>query len=382
MKTNSISVLVIDSDPASRKYLAAMLGKNGYMVLEASLGREGLISSWRDRPDIIILDPQLPDLTGLDVVTRLRQDPRTAKVHLVAFSNQNKPDEMARLLVAGCNEYLVKSGQTLQKLLDLIPALLEPQSPVKKGSLVVFLSAKGGTGTSSLCANVAMCVANRAGDRNVAMIDLVLPIGSIAQIVGYEGSLNLVTVAEKGPTPIASSYLKDNLVHIPVWNFHLLAGAPDPESASRLSGERVAEILNALMESYDYIFVDLGRSLSRISLPIIQKAEIISMIVSTDLATTALSRTVWQYLQTQSVDPSRLFVIQNRAVGLEGLKKTEIEKMLGLPIQVTMPYMADGFSVANNRHEPLAFKYPTDSATLLLEHVSEQMIELGRRASS
>ena len=78
MESTLISVLVIDADSASRKYLAASLSKSGYSALSAALGREGLISAWRDQPRIIILDPALPDLSGLEFVNRLG---RTA-VHL------------------------------------------------------------------------------------------------------------------------------------------------------------------------------------------------------------------------------------------------------------------------------------------------------------
>src|ERR1035437_4916204 len=104
METTPISVLVIDADSVSRNYLVAMLGKSGYKVLSASLGREGLISAWRDQPAIIILDPTLPDLPGLDLVTRLRQDRRTARLILVALSSRENPQEMAALLAAGCSE--------------------------------------------------------------------------------------------------------------------------------------------------------------------------------------------------------------------------------------------------------------------------------------
>ncbi|MFA5872328.1 MAG: hypothetical protein WC832_00025 [Anaerolineales bacterium] len=55
MDTKPISVLVIDGGAASRNYLTVMLRKSGYTGLSASLGREGLISAWKDQPDIIIL---------------------------------------------------------------------------------------------------------------------------------------------------------------------------------------------------------------------------------------------------------------------------------------------------------------------------------------
>jgi MinD-like ATPase involved in chromosome partitioning or flagellar assembly/ActR/RegA family two-component response regulator len=380
METKANSVLVIDGDSASRNFLAAMLSKNGYTVLSTSLGREGLISAWRDQPDIIILDPVLPDLTGLELITRLRQDRRTSKVMLIALCSREDSQEMSTLLNAGCNEYLVKSSQTLQKLLDLLPHVenAEKPEPKKQGRLIVFLSAKGGTGTSSLCANIAMCAASEKEDRKVAVIDLVLPIGSIAHIVGYEDPLNLVTVAMQTPDQLTPEFFKDNLPAIPGWYFYLLAGSPDPESANRLSGDRVGEILTAILESYDFVFVDLGRSLSRISIPIILKADIIALILSTDMATAELTMTVWDYLKTQGVDSQRIYAIQNRAVGLEGLMKSELEKMIGLSIGVTMPYIGDNLTVANNRHEPVVTRFQDGSITFMLKQVASLMVEVDK----
>ena len=383
MDTTLFSVLVIDADSASRNYLAAMLSKSGYKVLSASMGREGLVSAWRDQPSIIILDPALPDLPGLDLVNRLRQDRRTAKVTLIALSSRVNPPEMAALLAAGCSEYMVKSSQTVQKLLELLPLFISGESnlPKKQGKLITFISAKGGTGTSSLCANIAMCLATEKADKKVAVIDLVLPIGSIAHILGYTERFNLITAARLAPDQMTAEYFKDNLPHISGWYFHLLAGAPDPESANQLPVERVGDILKAILESYDFIFVDLGRSLSRISLPIIQKADVIVMILSTDLATAELTMTVLEYLKDQGVDSQRIFPIQNRAVGLEGLTRLELEKRIGLPIGVTMPYMGDNFTVANNRHEPLATRLQNDSSILLLRQAARQMAEVDKHSN-
>ena len=381
METRTISVLVIDGDTASRNFLAARLSKTGYTVLTASLGREGLISAWRDLPDFIIFDPVLSDLKGLELTARLRQDRRTSKVMLIALSSRDDPLEANALLQAGCNEYFVKSSQTLIKLMEILPNIEngEKPEPKKQGRLIVFLSAKGGTGTSSLCANIAMCVAREKKDRKVAVVDLVLPIGSIAHIVGYDEPLNLITTALQNPDQITSAFFKDNLPSIPGWYFYLLAGAPDPESANRLSGDRIGEILTAILESYDYVFVDLGRSLSRISIPIILKADIIALILSTDLATAELTKTVWDYLKNQGVDPERICAIQNRAVGLEGLLKSELEKMIGLTIGVTMPYIGDNMTVANNRHEPMATRFQDGSITFMLKQVAGQMVEADKR---
>jgi pilus assembly protein CpaE len=381
METKPASILVIDGDPASRNYLAVMLGKEGYTIIPTSSGREGMISAWRDQPDMVIMDPVLPDLSGLELIKRLRQDRRTSALPFVVLSNRNDPQEMTSLFEAGCNEYLVKSSETIQKLLEVIPHILniELKAPSVKGKLVAFLSAKGGTGTSSLCANIAMGLAIQKADKKVAVIDLVLPIGSIADIVGYRDKSNLVTISTQPADQTTEAYFRDNLPIIPGWNFHLLAGAPDPDSANRLSGDRIIDIVGGIEDAYDYIFVDLGRSLSRISMPIIQQADVIVLVLSTDLATADLTLTIWEYLKSQGIDSERIYAIQNRAVGLEGLTKVELEKKVGLPIRVTMPYMGDNLTVANNRNEPLINRYPNDSASVILRQIGAQIADMESR---
>ena len=382
METTQISVLVIDGDAASRNYLTVMLRKAGYTVMAVSLGREGLISAWKDLPDIIILDPMLPDLPGQELVARLRQDRRTAKVPCLALSSRQDSQDMNALLAAGCTEYMIKSSQVLPHLLDLIPRLLRGESsvPKKNGILVAFLSAKGGTGTSSLCANIAMCLGSESPETRVAVMDLVLPIGSIADIVGFNDRLNLVTITMQDPAQTTAAFFKENLPRVPNWFFHLLAGSPDPDSANQLVVSRLDGILAAIMESHDFIFVDLGRALSRISLPIIQKADAVVLIVGTDLASAILTQTVWEYLKNQGIDPRRLYSLQNRAVGLEGLTKTEFEQMTGTQIRLTMPYMSGNFTIANNRHEPVMIKFPNDSSTFTIKQAAHQIAELGKKS--
>ena len=81
------------------------------------------------------------------------------------------------------------------------------------------------------------------------------------------------------------------------------------------------------------------------------------------------------------MDLQRIYAIQNRAVGLEGLTKAALEKMLGLPIGVTMPFMGDNVTVANNRHEPLISRIQSDSISLLLKQATNQMIATDKHSN-
>lgn len=382
MDTKPTSVLIIDGDSTSRNYLANALGKAGYLVFTASLGREGLVSAWRDLPDIIILDPLLPDLPGLELIKRIRQDRRTSNVPCVALSSQADPQDKLAYISAGCNDYLVKTSQSVAYLLDLLPRLInsEVTAPAKRGILVAFLSAKGGVGTSSLCANIAMCLGSEKIENRVAVMDMVLPIGSIADIVGHEGTLNLITVTQQTPDQTSAAYFKEKLPRVAGWYFHLLPGSPDPETANQLAVNRIEQIMTAIMESHDYVLVDLGRALSRITQPIIRKADVIVLVIGTDLSTTIITNTVWKYLQSKGIDSQHLYVLQNRAVGLEGLTKLELEQMTGLQVQITIPYMSGNMTVANNRHEPLLSRDPNDSGSLAIKQAASQIAEMGQQS--
>ncbi len=378
------TILVVDGDLASRNYIAAALEQEGHRVLQASSGKEGLIFAWRDRPDIIIADPVLADLPGEAFAARLRSDARTAKVPLVALSRDAAPARMLSCKDAGFNEYLVKGPQAIPSLLTTVEMLLGggALAPKEGGLLIAFLSAKGGTGTSCLCANFGRGVADRHPEAHVVVADLVLPIGSIAGLVGYRDDQNLVTVAAMPASETTPDFLRHRLVLMEQWQFHLLAGSPDPQHGNDLVVGRITELVTGLKAAYDYVLLDLGRSLSRISLPIIQQADLVVMVLGADTSTVTLTRVVWEYLQSKGVQAASMFPILNRAVGLEGLTKAEIESALGVPIKTSIPYLGGNFSMANNQHQPYSVKFPGDTASIVLKDTAQQMIDSARRVRS
>jgi len=368
----------VDADEANRGFLTQLLHKKNYQVRQAASGAEGLHLLESAHPNIIIFDPNLPDMNARELLDRLQQHPEVADIPVVVLSGRSDPEEMQTCLQAGCAEYYVKSGMVMMTVVDAIPRFLVEgrrlRKKQEKGFLYVFLSAKGGTGTSSLCANIGTSLAGHLAQSTVAIADLVLPMGSIAALVGAkEDEFNLVTVANQPTEKITPAFLKDNLVVPPRWAFHLLPGAPDPETAINLNVGHIPNIVESMRKVYDHVLVDLGRSLSRISLPLIQSADLVVLILSTDLSTVNHTKKLWHYLRAQGISADHMFPILNRAVGLEGLTKAEAEKILELDIKLTMPYMMGNFTLANNQNTPVSVKFPTDTATLMLKQAAMEM---------
>ncbi len=394
-------ILLVDADVASRNFIARKL-QHEYQVIETGSAKEGLIYAWRDRPALAIIEPSLPDLRGEEVAQKLKQDPRTAQMPLIALSSDPNPMREKSCLVAGFDAYITKSGQAVSLLNEAMarllggaaalassqPAVVSASTPlqttpvpsVKKGGLlIVALSAKGGVGTSSILANLAMSVAQLHKDASVAVMDMVLPIGSIAPIVGYTGEQNLVTIASLPSDETTPEFFSKNLTKIRDWKFHLLAGSPDPESSNRLNVNRIWDIVIALKSAYDYVLIDLGRSLSRFSLPLIQYADVVALIVSPDLSTVTMTNTLLEFFNNKNIKSESIFPILNRVVGLEGLSKAEVEKMLGMDIRYIVPHVGGNFTLSNNSHIPFSIQHPGDAASVLLREMAQKMTDLALR---
>lgn len=390
------SILIVDADNVSLNYLMRIVKEQHYSAMGVGSGKEGLIATWRDQPDLIIFDPTLGDISPEEFLLKLRRDLRSVDIPILALSTNTDVAMRDACIQAGCNEYMLKSGEvvaalpgTVERMLGEEPEVVQEvhkeqpevaQEIVKEGGyLIVFLSAKGGTGTSSLCANYAMSIHHTKPEASVVVADLVLPIGSIAPIVGYEGEIDLISVANLPSEETTGEYFHKRLPEFELWDFQLLAGASDPERANELQIQRIPEIITALQQAYDFVFVDLGRSLSRISLPLLKKADLLALIIGADKSTITLTKKVLDYLRAQGIDSKNFYAILNRAVGLEGLTKAEAEEILGLPVRAALPYMGGSFALANNLNQPIILKYPENTASLVFKGDASDMIKTANK---
>jgi two-component system KDP operon response regulator KdpE len=136
------TALVIDDEPQIRRLLRVTLEANGYQVVEAATGQEGLVQAAQCRPNVVVLDLGLPDMDGISVLKRLRE---WSRVPVIILSVQDRDAEIAAALDAGADDYVTKPFGSAELLARLRVALRhsEKQSepPVfQTGQLVVDLA--------------------------------------------------------------------------------------------------------------------------------------------------------------------------------------------------------------------------------------------------
>jgi two-component system, cell cycle response regulator DivK len=101
-------ILVVEDNEKNKKLVRDVLEASGYRTLEAATGEQGVERAVDHRPDLVLMDVQLPDIDGVEVLRRMRADERTASVPVLALTAQAMDGDRERFLAAGFDGYLSK----------------------------------------------------------------------------------------------------------------------------------------------------------------------------------------------------------------------------------------------------------------------------------
>jgi len=116
------TILVVDDSPTERFFLTDILRKNGYEVLNANSGEEGVAKAKSDRPDLILMDVVMPGLNGFQATRMLSRDPDTQSIPVIMCTTKGQETDRIWGLRQGAVEYLVKPI-VAEELISRIKAL-------------------------------------------------------------------------------------------------------------------------------------------------------------------------------------------------------------------------------------------------------------------
>ena len=102
------TALIIEDNSDNMVLITRLLEKAGYQTIRAWTGREGVEMAVHDSPDFIILDIQLPDIDGREVLRRIRAFEAAASIPVIAMTSYAMSGDRERLLAAGCDGYIEK----------------------------------------------------------------------------------------------------------------------------------------------------------------------------------------------------------------------------------------------------------------------------------
>lgn len=377
-------VLIIEPDTSLLAYLSQMLTQAGFTPAGAPSGKEGLIEAWRLPPDLIVLEPALPDVEGLTLLRKLRADRRTADTPIVVISSRSHPPDIAAAKQAGANTYIIKRNGADVELLGVVRDRLgTPQKRTHSltnllgnGKIISFVGSKGGAGTSLLCANMAHLLAGLVAPKTVGVLDLATPLGTLEHLTGVyaEAAPRAIHALRPDTRLLGPERLRGLMVSLPKWRFHLLPGFASPEQASGLTQTQLNAVLAPARSAFDYVLVDAGRPGPDWLGHVLRQSNRVVLVLGGDDTGVSLAKSTLKYLSQETVRPTRILALLNRATSVESHPRAWVERELGLSLSTVIPHASDAWAQSYVRHAPLSHDYPTAIFTTILQELTQTLL--------
>lgn len=121
-------ILLVEDNEMNRDMLSRRLAKRGYEVLIAVEGEQGVALARTGSPDLVLMDMSLPVLDGWEATRRLKSDPATRSIPIIALTAHAMAGDREKAREAGCDDFDTKPVE-LPRLLSKIEGLLQKRSP-------------------------------------------------------------------------------------------------------------------------------------------------------------------------------------------------------------------------------------------------------------
>ncbi len=380
-------ILVVADQPPLQVQLGNMLRRDGHQIIMADSASEGMRHWSTDHPDLVVLDSELADEDGYQVLGRLREsEPAGSHTPVILLGSGNDVDSKVRGLRAGADDYLAKPVHP-QELSARLRGLLArfapaprpaPQQKQAFGRVLAFYGAKGGVGTTTLAINTAIAL-QREQKRSVALVDGNLQFGDHRVFLDLGTNLHsivdVVTATGIDPDVVRRLMVRHES------GIELLLAPPMPESAELVSKEQhhVLRIVEILRTMYDYVVVDMDQQLDDHTLDVIGAADRLIVVLTADLSCIKNVRLVLATMSQLGVPNERLMLVLNRSNAFTGISvksvehvlKRQIEQQIGNDYRAAISSLNSGTPFMLNRSDSAIARGVVELAQLLDQQATD-----------
>jgi pilus assembly protein CpaE len=328
-------VLVVSAQAPIQLQLANTLRADGHDIAVGADGQAALRIWGNDQPDLIVIDTELPDLRGMDVVARIRQSEQPpAHTPMVLVGTSVDVDAKVAALRAGADDYLARpvhpqelSARVRGLLARFARAPQQQQRVQSFGRVHAYYGAKGGVGTTTLAINTAIAL-HKQLNRSVALVDANLQFGDHRVFLDMGRDQRSIVDAVSAPS-IDAELLRRVVVRHDS-GIDLLLAPPTPASAEfvRADSHQLMRVVEVLRSMYDYVIVDLDKRLDDHVLDVIGMADRLIVIMTADLSCLKNVRLVLETMTSLAIPDERLKLVLNRSNAFTGISLKSVENVL------------------------------------------------------
>jgi len=346
--------VVVSDDESFRGQIAGLLRLSPVpttLVPESSV-QDGL------RVDIVVIDART-DLDG--AMARAARWRASNPAGVFAIARDATPDLILQAMRSGANEFFAwpppdtAFHEAMKRAAGRVAATAAPT----KSTTIVFLGAKGGSGTTTVAVNFGVEVA-RLSKRPTVIVDLKPGVGEIGLFLGVRSRYSLLDALDNLHR-LDSEFIKE-LTTKHKSGLDILTGSDQWDRPGPADGPALDEVFRLLSSQYEYLLVDAGCQMTPTAISAIYSADMICLVANPDVPSVRNAQRIIDRIRQLGPCGERVRLLLNRAAEPFPIPRSQIEAAIGHPIDHTFPSDYKTVSAALNSGVPLALTGSTDLA--------------------
>lgn len=368
-----IRILVIDDEPLNHQLVSKALAGLDCQILSAEDGTSGIARARNLKPDIIITDVMMPDISGYEVTRLLRREAQFYSTPILVLTAQAGLKDKLHAFEVGADDYLSKPFEpaelaarvaVLIRRVEIIPSQTSIQDPTQLARTIAVHSLRGGTGCSTLAVNLGLSLNNLWG--NTILLDLTMTAGQVALMLNKNLGRTWADVSRYKQGEVDSDSL-NSVISKHDSGLSFIAAPTFPDEGEFLRGETLSSIIVMLRERFQYIIADLPHDFSETSLSALDAADTILLVGTPDMASIRATAAALDAYTKLGYPVEKIRPVLNAPFPRSSLSKEKIETAMGMEFLATFPHVADLVVEAINLGRPLVLDKPQERISALLE---------------
>ncbi|MDO8470329.1 MAG: response regulator [bacterium] len=392
-------ILIVDDDVDTLKLVGLMLHKQGYQIIAAPSGSQGLKKALDERPALVLLDVMMPEMDGYEVARRLRKNPATASIPILMFTAKTQLDDKVTGFEMGADDYLTKptnpaelqahvkalltrkglngnghkgnNGHVAPAGNDRVPATVSEQN----GYVIGVLAARSGLGVSSTASNVAASLVAKSRS-DVILAELTPGKGSLGMDLGVPDQNALTDILRDSVAEVTIEKVRDSLLyHSSGIKLFLASENPrDVKLTSRIQNYQA--LMTRLQRLARFVVLDLGDGLPDFVEKILPICNECIVVMEGALNSVQRTKNLIDELVSLKINRKNISVILNNPQRPNGLLSlNQAQEKLGHLISAILTPAPELFLQAARMHSPVVFTDPSNYISLQFLKIADSIME-------
>ena len=378
-------ILIVDDDADTLRLVGLMLQRQGYQIIAASNGSQGLTKAFEERPDLILLDVMMPDMDGYEVTRRLRKNPATASIPILMFTAKTQLDDKVAGFEVGADDYLTKPTHPTE-LQSHVKALLARSTPKlpeemetvyreKNGYVVGVISVRGGLGVSTVASNLAAGLYTRSKS-DVVLAELTPGQGSLAFELGLPSQHGLSEVLKGKSIEITREKVQSSLIPHNM-GVRILGASDSPRDIDLMSQvDNFEALILRLGGLARFIVLDLGSGLPKSIQKSLSLCSDRIVVLEGTASSIHQTKILLNEMKDLGFDAKTISVVLNNRQRSEAqIPWAQVQERLGHPITTSLTPASELFMQASKLNTPALVAQPEHMVSQQLLKLADAIIE-------